>query len=796
MSQATNLGYRVDFIPIHWYKCGQSATQLSNYLASVHQVTGLPIWLTEFNYGANWCDVNGSLPPTPSQEATAVTQFLNVLENAPFVERYSIYNWVTTNREMVLDNGTLTPAGVIYVNRQSAMAYTQTLPPGGSRSIAQFQFETNTLDSSGYGNNGFAVGVPGYTTGHSGQAVALDGTNSFIRLPPTVASGSSFTFAAWVYWNGGGQWQRIFDFGNDTSHYLFLTPNSGSGTLRVAVKNGGSEQSFETTVLPAGQWTHVAVTLSSGSAKIYTNGVLAASSGSITIVPSNFNPNFNYLGKSQFPADPLFSGDLDEVQIADSAFTASQISALLTNSPPQFLTNFLAGGAATQSQVYSNTITGTATDPDPGDTLTYGKAGGPAWLTVSSAGILTGTPGAADGGTNHFTVRVSDAAGASAFAWLTIAVPVVNVSGIWSADASGDWSDTNRWSSGFVANGPGFTADFSAINITANRTVTLDSARSIGTLKFGDTSGSQSWTIASSGGSILTLDTGSFTQPAAVVANTATITASLAGTNGFAKSGPGTLILAANSYVSGTLNIDTGSTTSNEGAVRAAQPAALANATTIQIRNNNNGSSTLQLDGTAGGVSVPARVNVSCRGGSTATIQNLAGTNTLSGFIALDVGGSFFNIQSDAGQLVFAGANQYVGSLTGGRSYVFSGAGDHLVNGPIRNSTNGAPISLTKSGAGTLTLAGANTYGGTTTVSGGALLVNSSLGAGGLTLSGGTMLGGNGAISSAVTVPSGATLAPGATLADSRSATPSPCRPAAQRGWKSARRCRPTTSCA
>jgi len=147
---------------------------------------------------------------------------------------------------------------------------------------------------------------------------------------------------------------------------------------------------------------------------------------------------------------------------------------LLTNSPPRFLTNILAGGTATQSQVYSNNLTGTATDPDPGDTLTYGKAGGPAWLTVSSAGILTGTPGAADGGTNHFTVRVSDAAGASAFAWLTIAVPVVNVSGIWSADASGDWSDTNRWSSGFVANGPGFTADFSAINITADRTVTLD----------------------------------------------------------------------------------------------------------------------------------------------------------------------------------------------------------------------------------------------------------------------------------------------------------------------------------
>jgi hypothetical protein len=32
MDLATNLGYRVDFIPVHWYKCGQTPQQLTNYL--------------------------------------------------------------------------------------------------------------------------------------------------------------------------------------------------------------------------------------------------------------------------------------------------------------------------------------------------------------------------------------------------------------------------------------------------------------------------------------------------------------------------------------------------------------------------------------------------------------------------------------------------------------------------------------------------------------------------------------------------------------------------------------------
>jgi len=58
----------------------------------------------------------------------------------------------------------------------------------------------------------------------------------------------------------------------------------------------------------------------------------------------------------------------------------------------------------------------------------------------------------------------------------------------------------------------------------------------------------------------------------------------------------------------------------------------------------------------------------------------------------------------------------YVGSLTGTRTNYFTGAGNHLLIGPILNSTNGAPISLTKTGTGTLTLGGASTFSGTATV--------------------------------------------------------------------------------
>ncbi len=227
------------------------------------------------------------------------------------------------------------------------------------------------------------------------------------------------------------------------------------------------------------------------------------------------------------------------------------------------------------------------------------------------------------------------------------------------------------------------------------------------------------------------------------------------------KTGSGTLILASttNSF-RGSLFVDSSSTTANDGVVRVVNNQVLANARAIFIQNNNNGASTLQLDGSAGSITLTPPVFVSCRNNSTPTIQNLAGTNTFTGFVRLDVGGNLFNIQSDAGLLVFAGNHQYLGSLTGGRTYNFTGAGNHLVSGAILNSTNGAPISLAKSGSGVLTLSGNNTYAAGTTVNGGTLLVNGSI-TGTVTVAGGATLGGSGTINGSVTLANGATLSPG-----------------------------------
>jgi autotransporter-associated beta strand protein len=768
MNQADAAGMRVDYVPVHYYRSYSNndnptgaATQLYNFLKGIYDAVKRPLWVTEFNNGANW---TGDPDPTYAQNAAVIQAMIQRMDETPWVERYSVYSRVEFTRQTHYDEGGLTPMGVMYRDHVAPTAYLQGLQGNGTRSFTELRFDGEARDSSGHGNNGVTCGTPAYTNGYRGQALMFDGSNTKVTLPPNVANNNAFSFAAWVYWNGGGAWQRIFDFGNSTTHYMFLSPNAAGSNLRFAMRNGGGEQMVQGALLAPNSWQHVAVTLSGTTARLYLNGVQVAQNAGMSITPASFSPRVNFLGESQFIADPLFDGMLDEVLITDYALTAAQIAALQTNTPPQFTNTLFAGGAATEGVAYNNSMAGTATDADAGDTLSYSKAAGPAWLNVAANGTLTGAPTSADSGTNVFTVRVSDAAGQSAFALVTIAVTTTTASGTWIVDASDNWSASNRWSGNIVATGAGNTANFGAINILGNRTVTLDSSRSIGTLRFGDTSGSQTWTIAGAGGSALTLDSGGAASPALMVTNVATIAAPLAGTNGFTKSGPGTLILSGNNALSGLVNIDTGSTTISDGIVRVTGSGALANASQIRIRNNNSGSSTFQLDGSAGSISINADVSVTCRNNGVTTFHHLAGSSVFNGNILLFEGGNSHTVQSDAGVIVFTGVNRYIGGLMGARTYYFTGAGDHYLIGPLLNSTNGAPIALLKTNAGTLTLDGVNTYANGTTLAGGRLIVNGTLPAGTFNISSGTTLGGRGTIYPAITLPAGATIAPGASI--------------------------------
>ena len=820
MDKAIAANLRVDFIAIHNYQAGHTASSLTAWLKDIYDRYQLPIWVKEFNNGANWTTAPD---PTLQQNADWVASITDAFDTTPWIERYSIYSAVEAVRQMVDASGNLTPAGLVYKNNASPIGYVQepsVRANSAGRSVAQLPLDGTARDTSGHGNNGQVVGGPAYVAGRQGQALQFDGTSTFVALPANVASGTAFTFAAWVYRDGGGNWQRIFDFGDSTSSYLFLTPSNGS-RMRFAIRNGGAEQIVETDPPPIGQWTHVAVTLGAGAARLYVNGALAASNTAVTITPAAITPARNYLGRSQFAADPLFAGRLDGVLITDTALTATQVAGLMANTAPQFDAATITLPAVARGAALASSLAGRATDADAGDSLTYGKANGPAWLSVAANGTLSGTPTGNDQGPQEFVVTATDSKGSVAYA--TLLVPLSSL--YWRGDANNVWSHSSagntNWATdqagGVDAGGlPTATSDvvFAAttagnlpaitlganatargIRVTSSTGVTLGGSHSLtlGADGFTITPGGGASTISTSGGVVLAAN-----QTWDLAAGL-TVSSATSGGAALVKSGSGTLTVTGaaahtggTTIAEGTLQVGTGGTTGSlagnvvthgtlvvdrstdltmsgtisgsgavvkrsagrltlaatssfaggatigsqtgAGIVRATASGALGTGEVLVGPGGNATTARLEL---AGDVTLANAIALPLRNNASVAIQNISGTNTLSGTIEVAVGGGTGIIQSDAGTLTLGGITS---AATGVRTITLQGAGNGTVGGVIANGSG--TVGIVKAGTGTWTLGAANTATGDVTISAGTLALaaaNRIADAAPLTLGGGTL---------------------------------------------------------
>jgi len=194
--------------------------------------------------------------------------------------------------------------------------------------VARFAFEDNTLDSTSNLYHCAPYGGVTYTVGKIGsKAISLNGSTGFLQLPVYIANHKEMTVATWVYWNGTTNGQRIFDFGNNSTEFMYLSPKVTLGGVRFAIKCGGTEQQLNATALPTGKWSHVAVTLSASGASMYVNGVQVSTSSSVTLSPLDFKPMLNYIGRSQ-TTTPLFNGMIDDFRIYNYALSANEVAEL------------------------------------------------------------------------------------------------------------------------------------------------------------------------------------------------------------------------------------------------------------------------------------------------------------------------------------------------------------------------------------------------------------------------------------------------------------------------------------
>lgn len=286
----------------------------------------------------------------------------------------------------------------------------------------------------------------------------------------------------------------------------------------------------------------------------------------------------------------------------------------------------------------------------------------------------------------------------------TPGVAVAQTNGTWSATTGGAWGTASNWAASQIAGGASGTAVFTS-GITGIQTVTLDGDRTIGSIRLGSGGGANIFSLQMGTSGTLTLQSSVVPSIDVATSRSGVIGLSLAGNQGFTKTGTGTL------YVQGA-NTYTGTTTASAG--------------TLEL----NSSTAFGASGVGNETVVtgngPARVRI---GGTTSTAESfiVSGTGT-SNTGAINFGSSqsgVFTTGTITGKITLSGAAQ-IGSASSclgvldrlgagdaidnaGFDFTFTGAGSLKVNSPIVGAG-----SFTHNGSGDVTLTAANTYTGTT----------------------------------------------------------------------------------
>ncbi len=203
--------YRVDFVAYHAYWGGKSPANWYNDLKYIHERTGRPLWITEWNNGANWTTESWPTSDHSLSAANAAKQLadlkgiLTVLDTAHFIERYSIYNWVQDCRAMILAD-TLTPAGKYYKSNSPDLSFRRV-----NEVIPTYTLNKTTISIS--------------TSGKVASIVISDPNGEFYR---------GFNMEKKI---GNGEWAPFYESSISTQKYISDTIDlSVSGTTRYRLR--------------------------------------------------------------------------------------------------------------------------------------------------------------------------------------------------------------------------------------------------------------------------------------------------------------------------------------------------------------------------------------------------------------------------------------------------------------------------------------------------------------------------------------------------------------------------------
>lgn len=190
--------------------------------------------------------------------------------------------------------------------------------------------DNEVIDHSGNGLNVYTGALDGSISapGKNGKGLSFNGTDEFITLDPSMIDGDGLTICAWVKANAWSTWARVFDIGNAKGNQdIFLCDDGRSANQLVFQIESGAAAHAPIPV--PGDWTHIAATFGNGKIAMYINGKLAQELPTTTTMKDiSADAQGIYIGRSNWSADPLFNGVMDDLLVAKRAFTAEEIASV------------------------------------------------------------------------------------------------------------------------------------------------------------------------------------------------------------------------------------------------------------------------------------------------------------------------------------------------------------------------------------------------------------------------------------------------------------------------------------